>query len=344
MSYNRVILNKVLKMRKFLTNGAGSNIYEDFDPIHGDIIIKKSRYEPGSQKDKDYIEKQTLGYNLVQELLESGQDVGVDLPGLISIDEDKREIVEKRIDGVDFKTQVYESLSEKAKDTIAQQMALFLNSMHQLRQPQKPQNSIKQIFDRYKNDPSSAQQFLDVFEHKLSKRTEQMILDAEKYLITAKIDDELHVMTHKDLRGQNVMFNKNKQKLSVIDFEMASIANIYWDFVPQSPSSIISWDFTQRVVKYYNAIKNKKYPIEIDVEKVRNALVYGITHEYTRVLKWDKEHNPKDDLVKNRAKILANKLAALLSSDNKDKFHEANKKIQKKLIIKKHIRDKFQND
>ncbi|MCL2673148.1 MAG: aminoglycoside phosphotransferase family protein [Alphaproteobacteria bacterium] len=284
-------------MRKVIAKGAHSIVYED-----GGTIIKQPLGESGGDY---YIDKQAIGYDVVKELLESGQDIGVNLPGLISIDREKRRIVEKRINGVDLRTEVYDSLTERQKDAIAKQMALFLNSMHQLRKPQNPEHPIKHIFDSYKNCPNSAKEIIDAFKNKLSEKAQKPIIDAEKYLMAAPISDEIHVMTHKDLRNQNVMYDEKEQKLAVIDFELAGVGNIYQDFVPYAPASIISWDFTKRIVKSYNSIPDKKYPVAVDIEKVRNALVYGIAHEFARCQKMDDERGQNMNLsTEKRSRIL----------------------------------------
>jgi thiamine kinase-like enzyme len=311
-------------MRQFLTNGSDSNIYTDTDPVHGAIVIKQSRRDPESKKYNDYIKTQTFGYNLIKELLDSGQEIGVNLPVLVSINEEKREITEKRINGVDLKTEVYNSLTEQKKDAIARQMALFLNAMHQLRAPQDPKQSIKARFGNYENNPDSAEKFFAMFENKLSERTRKTILDAEECLLSAPISDEAHVMTHADLRTQNIMYDANTESLTVIDFDRAGINNIYFDFVPLAPSGVVSWDFTQRIIRHYNAIPNKKYPISIDAEKTRNAIIFGVAHEYSRILKINKERDPNKDAGK-AAKNLESRLSLLFAEKT---FRDADNKMK----------------
>jgi len=316
--------------------GARSRVYKDNDPILGNIIIKT----PITEGDLYYIEKQANGYNVIKELLESGQDIGVNLPQLISIHREKYEIIEKELLGNDLDSDIYNSLTESQKNNLAKQMAKFLNSMHSLHAPQDTSNTIKSIW-RGNRGFNSAHDMIDVYENKLSEQTIRMIINAEKYLMSVSVADEMSVITHRDIRSQNVLYNENTQQLSVIDFEDASIDNIYNDFIPNAPSSITSWDFTQRILKFYNGISNKKYKLTIDIEKVRNALIYGTASEMAYCFQDKKEKNTiLSDF--DYAKVLDNRLQTFIN--NNITFQNAIKNINTKMTVQKHIRNRFQND
>ena len=300
-------------MKTFLARGAGSNVYLDTDDVHGDIIIKESRYQPGSQKDIDYISHQLRGYDVVNEIRKSGADFSVVLPELINVIDtpEYHAIVEKRICGVDFKGDVYAKLSEEQKETAAHQMAMFLNAMHQMYPPKPADKSIKHIFNsgHYRDDPKTTKQFEEVFEGRLAPEYVKRIAAAEQALQHYDTSDEVHVMTHRDLRNQNIMYDENTGRVAIIDFEMAGVDNVYRDFVASSPGSSMSWDFTRRVIRHYNAIEGKKYPITIDEDKVKNAIIYGIAHEMSRVLNTEKRHPDNVGMdIKKRARLLENKL------------------------------------
>ena len=307
-------------MKTFLARGAGSNVYLDTDEVHGEIIIKESRYLPGSQQDADYIAHQSRGYDIVNEIRKSGKDFGVVLPELINIIDtpEYRAIVEKRISGVDFKDNVYAKITEEQKETAAHQMALFLNTMHQMRPPLRANKSIKHIFNSgcYRDDPKTTKQFEEVFEGHLGSEYINRIAVAEQGLLHSDVSDEVHVMTHRDLRNQNMMYDEKTGRLAIIDFEMVGVDNVYRDFVAASPASGMPWDFMRRVIKHYNAIPNKKYPISIDADKVKNALIYGVAHEYSRVLNGEKQHPDNKDMdIERRARIMENKLNMLFGHE-----------------------------
>ena len=307
-------------MKTFLTHGAFSNIYLDTDDKHGEIIIKESRAQPNSEKYKEYMARQLRGYDVVNGIRQSGNDFGVVLPELISVinGPEQDSIIEKRIKGADFNEQIYKKLSEEQKEDAAHQMALFLNAMHQMQPPKPADKSIKSIFenDRFGKVPNTSQQFSDVFNGRIAQKYMDRIKAAEQALMNSDISDEIHVMTHKDIRNQNIMYDTDTGQMAVIDFEMAGVDNIYRDFIAEATASSMPWDFTRRVIKYYNAIPNKKYQITIDADKVKNALIYGVAHEYSRILTYDKmdSANANIDTTK-RARNLEHKLNLLFGED-----------------------------
>ena len=317
-------------MKTFLTHGAFSNIYLDTDDKHGEIIIKESRVQPNSEKDKEYMARQLRGYDVVNKIRQSGNDFGVVLPELISVinGPERDSIIEKRIKGADFNAQIYKNLSEEQKENAAHQMALFLNTMHQMQPPKPADKSIKALFERNPNHPQTTKQFSDVFDGKIPSAYLERIAAAEQALNRYDVSDEVHVMTHKDLRSQNIMYDINTGKLAVIDFEMAGVDNIYCDFVAFAAGTSMSWDFSRRVIKYYNAIPDKKYPITINPDKVKNALIYGTAHEFSRVLADDKKKDKNIDMAERVGFLVSNLnyhigMDELFNADTANKIQEA---------------------
>ena len=150
---------------------------------------------------------------------------------------------------------------------------------------------------------------------------------AEQYLLTADISDEVIVMTHKDLRTSNIMYDESTGKIAVIDFELAGLDNVYHDFVAFAPASSMPWDFTKRVIDFYNKIPDKKYPININPEKVQNMLLYGAMHEFARCVRPEDIKNTTKQDIDN----LINRLETVtgIHFDKKSIFEEAIKKVPK---------------
>ena len=334
---------------KYLTKSDHSDIYEDQDPIHGHVAIKKL----GARKDGDWLIRQKQGYDIISEMIEKfGWDkIGVNLPQLISMSDtgkasdENSTITEKFINGKSFRDVNYESLSEQQKDELAKQIALFLNSMHQLHEPQKPIESIKITWEREKvmEEINTLSQTVDAFEGKLSKQSKKLVSDAENYLKTHPIDDEIHVMTHWDLHRSNLMYDADKNQITVIDFELARIDNIYRDFVPYMATATLPWDFYKRIIKSYNTVPNKEYPISIDIEKVKNAIIY----DAARINARDIELHFKGDVD-----FAVRKMEEFLKqfvSDNSENFLAASKKLksksaEEKTVVSGFIKKSFQND
>lgn len=258
--------------------GAMSSVY--ISPLEPDVVIKKSNTKDGGR----YLDQQRVGYSVVERIKNSGYDVGVTLPTLIDItDKDGMAIIkEQRMKGVTFDGDgnLWASLDEHKKQHISRQMATFLVAMHSTGDITPADKSIKTMFDQSKIH--SATDIINAFDGAMPKTLADKLSKAEQYLESTDISDEFHVLTHGDLRVNNLMYDPENGNLSVIDFEMAKHDNVYRDFVAIASASAMPWDCTRRVITEYNAIQKKRYPLKINPEKVQNMLLYAVMHEFAR--------------------------------------------------------------
>ena len=169
---------------KLIASGAHSDVFKDSSPQYGKIIIKRPK-----ESYKNYIEKQLRGYKIIKNLLGINEDIGVNLPYLISIDRSNNQITEKFIDGKEFDKKIYDSLSLSDQNAVAYRLALFLHFMHNLHQVQPATGSIKEKFD--KGSFSSAGDMIDIFENRLSEDLIKLVIDAENYLLNTNTSDEV---------------------------------------------------------------------------------------------------------------------------------------------------------
>ena len=261
-----------------IANGAHSGVY--VDPKKPDEIIKQSKSNNGGS----YIAQQKTGYDIIEQIKKSGYATGAQLPTLISISEINGvpSIKEKRISGNTFDRDdmLWKSMDTRQKQNAAKQMAMFLVAMHSTGEIQQPKKSIKTMFDNSKL--KSATDMINAFDGAMPEILANKLKKAEQYLESTDISDEFHVLTHKDLRIQNLMYDKKTQQLSVLDFELAGTDNIYHDFIAFASSGSMPWGFTRLVIDEYNKIQPKKYPLKINPEKVQNMLLYAAMHEYSR--------------------------------------------------------------
>lgn len=236
----------------------------------------------------------------------------------------KQIIKEKIIPGKAFDVPTYLSLSEEQKNNIAKQMAIFLNAMHSSYEYKPATESIKNM---NKGKLNNAEDIIAKFEGFLPENISNRLKKAEQYLLTTDISDEVIVMTHKDLRTSNIMYDESTGKIAVIDFELAGLDNVYHDFVAFAPASSMPWDFTKRVIDFYNKIPHKKYPININPEKVQNMLLYGAMHEFARCVRPEDIKNTTKQDIDN----LINRLETVtgIHFDKKSIFEKSIKKVPK---------------
>lgn len=306
-------------MRIILSKGAHSTVFTD-DAEPG--IVTKEQNNP--EKDPGYLHRQTRGYEIIDSIKSHTTNVGVLLPELVEIKNlgNKQIIKEKIIPGKAFDVPTYLSLSEEQKNNIAKQMAIFLNAMHSSYEYKPATESIKNM---NKGKLNSAEDIIAKFEGFLPENISNRLKKAEQYLLTTDISDEVIVMTHKDLRTSNIMYDESTGKIAVIDFELAGLDNVYHDFVAFAPVSSMPWDFTKRVIDFYNKIPDKKYPININPEKVQNMLLYGAMHEFARCVRPEDIKNTTKQYIDN----LINRLETVtgIHFDKKSILEKAIKKV-----------------
>jgi len=307
-------------MRVILGKGANSTVFTD-DAEPGIVIKEPNRIE----KDSGYFSRQAHGYKIIDMIRAQNPDTGVLLPELIEIKDtgDKQFLKEKIIPGQVVTTNMYNALSEKQKNSIAKQMATFLNVMHSSAEYHPARDF---IINMKKNGPQSADEIIAKFDGRLPHNIANKLQQAEEYLRTTDTSDEVVVMTHKDIRTQNLMYDAKTDKLAVLDFEMAGPDNVYRDFIANAPSWSMPWDFTKRVIDYYNKITDKKYPIKINPKKVQNMLLYGILHEYARNIRpGDNERATDRDFI-----TISNLLELVtgMNFDTKQLYENAMKKVR----------------
>lgn len=306
-------------MHIILDKGAHSTVFTD-SKTPG-IVIKQNNNP--HQPDTDYLRRQSRGYDIIKSIKSKNRDIGVMLPQLIEMrDFGNRQIIkEKIIPGQPLTHEIYSKLSEQEKNKIAQQIAIFLNAMHQSFKCEPAKKSIIHTFSQ--SNINTASDIVVKFDGKLPANIVRRLKQAEKYLLTSDTSDEFIVMTHKDLRTQNIMYDKKTGNLAVLDFELAGPDNIYRDFIPSAPASAMPWDFIKRVIEFYNNIPNKKYQLTINSKKVQNMLLFRIMHEFARCIKPnDNKRTTKKDI--NKIRIITG-----INFDIKSAFGRGTKNIQR---------------
>ena len=307
-------------MQILLSKGAHSKVY--IDENSPNIVIKENN---NVKSDFGYLHRQERAYKIIDTIRTQNEILPVLLPELIEIqDSDDKQIVKERlIPGRAFNTGMYRfKLSDKQKNNVAKKIAELLNMMHSGFDFEAPKESIKNIFSARLNNSDD---IIAKFAGKLPKDIEARLKQAEDYVLSSGISDEFIVMTHKDLRTQNIMYDENTDNIAIIDFELAGLDNVYRDFVAVSPASSMPWDFTKRVIDFYNKIPNKKYPIKINPEKVQNMLFYGVLHEFARCIKpGDVEKASQEDMALIYRKL---EIVAGIKLDVKSAFENAINKV-----------------
>ncbi len=210
---------------------------------------------------------------------------------------------------------LYSTLSPLTQQRVQQEFAEFLNYSHQksLESPKGLSN-----IPEHENIGKKASSFLDVniaqnldkvvqafspFASESLKKHMKSIVDKMK---TRDTSDEICVLVHNDLCPENVLYDSDKKRLSIIDYEYSFVGNIYNDFC-HFGGPVFPKDFLSGVVDKYNVLTQKsKHPCPISMEKLDLFMKAAILNNQARWLK-DWGRKPEDAFKEylSRRKVLA---------------------------------------
>lgn len=280
--------NKTKIFKQGITNilgkGAASAVYinpKNTNQIIKEAVISKRNLHGG------YVARQKHGYDIIDEIRESGQNYGVNLPEFISsvksIDTNSDEtpfqsVTETMLPGIRLDNDEYFMLKDSTKNKLAMQLAKFMTVIHNLDKP-SPATTESRIQDIFTNFPKMSKENFNIFIQQFkNNQLKQILTDAVTVLWQDIGPDEIIVTTHGDLRWPNVIYDKKNTQLGVIDFENAHSGHIYRDFISRPIS--FNWDFVQRVIKQYNKIrKDNNYPIYIDINKIKKLFICSLANK-----------------------------------------------------------------
>lgn len=182
--------------------------------------------------------------------------------------------------GKDLTEQIYSQIKPQEKLKIAKDFALYLNFVHQkslkkadfLKPRSKTQIGKMNLKDRWlgSSNPefslfSQVQKFKKHIGNADYRELETML---NIYSNRSK-EDEICVLTHGDLRNQNVLYNSRTKRLAIIDYEVSGVSDIYKDFCPYCFSNL-PLEFLKDTICFYNQISSKEEkPLHIDIEKAK---------------------------------------------------------------------------
>lgn len=218
--------------------------------------------------------------------------------------------------GADFENDVYDYLNENDKEIIEEDMARFLIYMH----GRQKINEIQPFSFRTPNED-----LLSFFEDAIDDDTKEKIKQQIEQFNNRDISDEIVVSVHSDLRSQNILYDKSKNKLAVIDFELAGQGNIYKDFVPHAAASFkMSYIFWNKVILKYNDLCVDP-GLKVNLEKIKLFQELGVWNEYLRCA-----YYRKDDVIKVKT-IINNQVKPLIAKIEKSYEEVINTNISTRL-------------
>lgn len=263
------------------------------------------RIPVSEEKAKDWIKQQKETIQLVQEIFKDYNYNGADIPQYFEIGDDY--IVEKYL-GEDLTEELYNQLSDEEKTNIAKDIANFLVYLHS----QHPKNVKTEIWGLIDEKDLKEESLKKLFSVCKLTEDEQKILNSKiNNFQHRNTDDEVTVLTHRDIRAQNILYNKATKKVGIVDFEIMAYDNVYMDFFKYAASLYeLPYELLFNMIDFYNAASD----IKIDKDKVKFLHEFYLLSEYQVAEEDDKEYIQE---IVDKAKKLIQKLEEAYNKNTK---------------------------
>ena len=277
-------------------SGQGTSAYLLKDP-KGNLYALKIPNERETSKEWVECQKRT---SLLRNQYVGDYQGAIQIPKNIYIGKDF--LIEELAIGQEFTDAVYAGLLDKEKRQVAQDFAVFLNYSHQ-----RTLTGKTAAFHPY--EKKDFEKIYNYFSPVLTDSEQSELKGEIQKRKNQKEDSE--VFTFSDYRAQNMLWDGEKKRLAIIDFENTWPNSVYNEFTPGAAvSSNLSYHFWADVIQHYNKLP-KTYPIYIDPERVKTNFFMAIYYEY-----WyrSRDHISAESVVPELRKSIR-QLDAFVSSD-----------------------------
>ena len=200
-------------------------------------------------------------------------------------------------------------MSDEEKINIAKDMANFLVYLHS----QHPKNVKTEICGLIDEEDLKEESLKKLFSVCKLTEDEQKILNSKiNNFQHRKTDDEVTVLTHRDIRAQNVLYKKKKKKVGIVDFEVMAYDNVYMDFLKYVASWYeLPYELLFNMIDFYNAASD----IKINKEKVKFLHEFYLLSEYQVFAEEDDKEYIQE--IVDKAKNLIQKLEEAYNKNTK---------------------------
>ena len=191
--------------------------------------------------------------------------------------------------GEEFTANLYDAMPEDDKNKVTDDFAYFFYYLH-------TNNNTGIVSSLQMFGKPTLEEALDYLQKVLDEKQKNYLQKQIKRFNDRNISDEISVMTHADIRSQNVLYDKKQSKLAVIDFELLGERNIYHDFVPFAAASFrLSYKLLSEIIGKYNLL-SKNSNISVSGDKIKLFHILGVFHEYGRcaIFRNDNENQLKN--------------------------------------------------
>lgn len=242
------------KEEKFLGEGYFSTAYLT-EKAGRQVVIKYPRRGISKGRWQDEMDSAYKGLKSIENL-----DVPVFIPKILK--KSSNYVIEEYALGDQLTSELYTSLTPLEQNKIARDIAVFLNEMHQNHLVREENVKPRSSFSDWRFNQNL---------EKITNKQINLLYNNVSHVYNLNFIGQTQGIAHCDLRSENILYDKNTRKVSILDFgQMSKNTDIYDDFSPCVYKPVgLPWVLTKKIVNHYNSLK-KKIPIFIDINLVRD--------------------------------------------------------------------------
>ena len=183
----------------------------------------------------------------------------------------------KEITGIFLSPDLYKNMTSKEKQTLKEDIAIFLKKMHNL----DTTEISTYIIDNKQNVLEEYQLLRDTIYNSLNDQEKEYIEQFMKKLNQTTIFDGKKCLCHNDFSCNHILVDENNKFCGVIDFGDSGIIDEYCDFIYllEDSKEEIGREFGEDILHIYGDIdidKAKEYQMVVEEYYPIETIVYGI--------------------------------------------------------------------
>lgn len=183
----------------------------------------------------------------------------------------------KSINGKFLTPKIYQSMTEKQKDILKNDIAKFLKQLHSLDYSEISEY----LIDNKENVLEEYKLLKETIYDKLTKEEKDYIESFFEMLDITKIFDDKKCLCHNDFSANHLLLNEDNKLVGIIDFGDAGIIDEYCDFIYllEDSDEEIGLSFGKEILALYgdiNVDRAKKYQEVVEWYYPIETIVYGV--------------------------------------------------------------------
>lgn len=215
------------------------------------------------------------------------------------------------IQGKELSKDVLEKLPEQKQKEIAENLGQFLYHLHNQEITQTRKDSSSYSLTVFNGKEKKIKERLDLLPAEIQAQVKQVMSDIDNDPNLGKVT----ARCHSDLIKDNMLYDENSQRLSVIDFGDVGTKDIYTDFAYLMRAGQLGDNFGVDVINAYNKINQenntgihinahtaKKLAILLSLKKIKN-LNSNCNLEKAHFINYMKEYEKNRDLEMYRGSV-----------------------------------------